>query len=46
VYGEYGNASRSLMAVHELYQAGFTNVAHVDGGFAQWKSQKLPVKLP
>jgi hypothetical protein len=46
VYGDYGNASRSLMAIHDLYEAGFTNLGHVEGGFAQWKYQKLPVDAP
>lgn len=46
MYGDYGNASRSLMAIHDLYEAGFTNIGHVDGGFAQWKYQKLPVDTP
>eukprot|EP00242_Pyramimonas_sp_CCMP2087_P012986 CAMPEP_0198208850 /NCGR_PEP_ID=MMETSP1445-20131203/12192_1 /TAXON_ID=36898 /ORGANISM="Pyramimonas sp., Strain CCMP2087" /LENGTH=333 /DNA_ID=CAMNT_0043882411 /DNA_START=65 /DNA_END=1066 /DNA_ORIENTATION=+ len=43
VMGDYGNASRSLMAIHELYEAGYKNIVHVDGGFAQWKASKLPV---
>eukprot|EP00241_Pyramimonas_parkeae_P006603 CAMPEP_0114237946 /NCGR_PEP_ID=MMETSP0058-20121206/7665_1 /TAXON_ID=36894 /ORGANISM="Pyramimonas parkeae, CCMP726" /LENGTH=319 /DNA_ID=CAMNT_0001350029 /DNA_START=44 /DNA_END=1003 /DNA_ORIENTATION=+ len=42
-YGEYGNASRSLMAIHELYEGGLKNIAHVDGGFGLWKSQKMPI---
>lgn len=34
--GEWGNASRSLMAIYDLKTNGFKNVIHVDGGHAQW----------
>lgn len=34
--GEWGNASRSLMAIYDLKTNGFQNVIHVDGGYAQW----------
>ncbi|KAK3236765.1 hypothetical protein CYMTET_53111 [Cymbomonas tetramitiformis] len=43
VYGDYGNASRSFMAIHDLYSAGYTNVAHLKGGFSQYKVDGLPV---
>ena len=42
VYGEFGAASRSLMAIHELVTEGkFTNVAHVAGGYSQWRADGL-----
>jgi rhodanese-related sulfurtransferase len=44
VYGKFGAASRSLMAAHELQQAGFTRVSHADGGFSRWRSDDLDVE--
>jgi hypothetical protein len=38
-----GKQSRSLKAIYYLQQAGFTNVAHISGGFSQWVRDGLPV---
>ena len=42
IFGQFGAASRSLLAAHELLQAGFTNIIHVEGGYSAWVSRKLP----
>ena len=45
IYGEYGNASRSLMAIHELVvKGGFTRVLHVSGGMAEWRAAGLDLE--
>jgi rhodanese-related sulfurtransferase len=33
----FGRESRSLKACYELFEAGFKNVLHMDGGFPQWR---------
>lgn len=42
----FGRESRSLKAIYELYEAGWSlnNIRHVEGGFQQWKYQGLPVE--
>ena len=43
INGEYGCASRSLIAAHELLaKGGYTNVKHVEGGYALWANRELP----
>lgn len=44
IYGQYGAASRSLLAAAELVDAGFTRVSHLDGGFARWRSEGFPAE--
>jgi rhodanese-related sulfurtransferase len=44
VYGKFGAASRSLMAAHELQQAGFTRVSHAEGGFSRWRASRDDVE--
>uniref|UniRef100_A0A383W322 Rhodanese domain-containing protein n=1 Tax=Tetradesmus obliquus TaxID=3088 RepID=A0A383W322_TETOB len=41
----FGRESRSLKAIFELYDAGWSlnNIRHVEGGFQQWKYQGLPL---
>ncbi|GBF96899.1 hypothetical protein Rsub_09904 [Raphidocelis subcapitata] len=43
---QFGRESRSLKAIYELLQGGWSssNVRHVDGGFQQWRYQGLPVE--
>ena len=36
IYGKWGAASRSLMGAAELYEAGFSQLRHVAGGYSQW----------
>lgn len=40
----FGRESRSLKACYELYEAGFKNIVHVDGGFPQWRYDKMPTE--
>ncbi|DBA86175.1 hypothetical protein WJX77_006978 [Trebouxia sp. C0004] len=40
----FGRESRSLKACYELYEAGFKNIVHVDGGFPQWRYDQLPTE--
>jgi hypothetical protein len=41
----FGRESRSLKAIYELYDAGWSlnNIRHVEGGFQQWKYVGLPL---
>ncbi|KAF6255108.1 major facilitator superfamily domain-containing protein [Scenedesmus sp. NREL 46B-D3] len=41
----FGRESRSLKAIYELYDAGWSlsNIRHVEGGFQEWKYQGLPL---
>ena len=44
--GEYGAPCRALLALHELAAYGlFENLAHVQGGYAAWVRQGLPLQL-
>lgn len=38
-----GIKSRSLRGAYELIQAGYTNVAHLEGGITAWKAEDLPM---
>ncbi|GAQ82163.1 hypothetical protein KFL_001020130 [Klebsormidium nitens] len=40
----FGRQSRSLKAVYELQQAGFTNIRHMKGGLSQWSHIGLPLE--
>lgn len=40
----FGRQSRSLKAIYELQQAGFTNVVHLKGGFNDWLHLDYPVE--
>ncbi|CAL8469212.1 g8753 [Coccomyxa elongata] len=42
----FGIESRSLKACHELYEAGFKDVLHLEGGLSQWRYEGLPVEYP
>ena len=35
---------RSVLAADTLQQMGYTNVAHLDGGFRAWKESGQPVE--
>ena len=37
------SSGRSALAVQTLRNMGFTNVAHIEGGFKAWKTAGLPV---
>lgn len=37
------SGGRSALAVQTLKSMGYTNVAHIDGGFKAWQSANLPV---
>ena len=37
------SSGRSALAVQTLRNMGYTNVAHIDGGFKAWKAAGLPV---
>ena len=39
-----GAGWRSALATKALQDMGLTNVAHIDGGFAEWKAQAAPVQ--
>ena len=39
----FGRESRSLKACYELIQAGFPNVAHLEGGIAMWRHEDRPM---
>jgi rhodanese-related sulfurtransferase len=38
------SSGRSALAVDMLQQLGYTDVAHLDGGFNAWKAAGLPTK--
>ena len=38
-----GSGARSALAADTLQQMGYTNVAHLDGGFNAWKAAGRPV---
>ena len=39
----FGRDSQSLRAAKALMDAGYTNMAHLEGGLAAWKAEGLPV---
>lgn len=39
-----GAGWRSALATQTLIQMGMTNVAHIEGGFSEWKAQALPMQ--
>lgn len=39
-----GAGWRSALATKTLQDMGMTNVAHIDGGFAEWKKQGAPIE--
>ena len=39
-----GKRSRSILAIHKLLEAGYTNVSHVDGGLRVWGTVGCPVE--
>ena len=39
-----GAGWRSALATKALVDMGMTNVAHIDGGFAEWKAQAAPIQ--
>jgi rhodanese-related sulfurtransferase len=39
-----GAGWRSALATKTLQDMGMTNVAHIDGGFAEWKKQNAPME--
>ena len=39
-----GAGWRSALATRTLQDMGMTNVAHIDGGFAEWKKQGAPIE--
>lgn len=38
------SGGRSALAVQTLKEMGYTNVAHIDGGFKAWQAASLPSK--
>uniref|UniRef100_A0A7I4DUX8 Rhodanese domain-containing protein n=1 Tax=Physcomitrium patens TaxID=3218 RepID=A0A7I4DUX8_PHYPA len=40
----FGRQSRSLKAIYELQEAGFTNVVHMKEGLNQWRHLDLPLE--
>ena len=40
----YAAGWRSALATKTLQDMGMTNVAHIDGGFAEWKKQGAPME--
>lgn len=38
------SGGRSALGADTLQQMGYTNVAHLDGGFGAWKEQGLPTE--
>ena len=41
-----GGAWRSALATRDLQNMGFGPVAHVEGGFTQWRDEGMPVIAP
>ncbi len=41
-----GGGTRSLFAAENLRQLGYTDVRSMQGGFARWKEEGLPVHVP
>ncbi len=41
-----GAGWRSALAAKTLQDMGMTNVAHIDGGYAEWVRQGAPVETP
>jgi rhodanese-related sulfurtransferase len=39
-----GAGWRSALAAKSLQDMGMTNVAHIDGGFAQWQADRAPTE--
>ena len=39
-----GGGWRSALAAKTLQEMGMTNVAHIDGGFAEWRKQGAPTE--
>jgi rhodanese-related sulfurtransferase len=39
-----GSGWRSALAAKALQDMGMTNVAHIDGGFAEWRKQEAPTE--
>jgi rhodanese-related sulfurtransferase len=39
-----GAGWRSALATKALQEMGMTNVAHIEGGFAEWKAQAAPIQ--
>ena len=39
-------AWRSALATRDMQNMGLAPVAHIEGGFAQWRDSGLPVNLP
>jgi rhodanese-related sulfurtransferase len=45
IFGQYGAASRSLIAAHDmLVNGGYKTVSHVEGGYAAWCSRGLDIE--
>ena len=45
IFGKYGAAGRSLIAIHEMMvNGGYKNVSHVEGGFAAWGARDLDIE--
>ncbi|CAL5229841.1 g13249 [Coccomyxa viridis] len=40
----FGIETRSLKACHELLEAGFRDVLHLEGGLSQWRHDDFPVE--
>ncbi|EIE21109.1 hypothetical protein COCSUDRAFT_17882, partial [Coccomyxa subellipsoidea C-169] len=40
----FGIESRSLKACHELFEAGFKDVLHLEGGLSQWRHEGYPIE--
>ncbi|KAK3250866.1 hypothetical protein CYMTET_39778 [Cymbomonas tetramitiformis] len=38
----FGKESRSLKGIFELYEAGFKDITHLEGGLNQWRYEDLP----
>lgn len=41
----FGRQSRSLKAIYELQEAGFSNVVHMKGGLNEWMHLDLPLQM-
>ena len=39
----FGRESRSLKAAYELLEAGFKDLAHLEGGTSTWRYEGLPL---